>query len=239
MRKAGRIVAEVLEAMKELVRPGISTKQLDEEAEKIIRSFGAEPSFKGYGGYPASICCSIDDEVIHGIPSRTRILKEGQIISIDVGAYKDGYHGDAARTYGVGKISEQDEKLIKACEESFFQGLQVLKPQVYLYDVSKAIQKSVKRSGFEVVRDYTGHGIGKQMHEDPLVPNYRPLSLSRGIRLKPGMAIAIEPMITAGSHKVITRSDGWTVVTLDGKKAAHYENSVLITEEGYEILTIL
>ena len=239
MRKAGRIVAEVLEAMKELVRPGVSTKQLDEEAEKIIRSFGAEPSFKGYGGYPASICCSIDDEVIHGIPSRERILKEGQIISIDVGAYKDGYHGDAARTYGVGKISEQDEKLIKACEESFFQGLQVLKPQVYLYDVSKAIQKSVKRSGFEVVRDYTGHGIGKQMHEDPLVPNYRPLSLSRGIRLKPGMAIAIEPMITAGSHKVITRSDGWTVVTLDGKKAAHYENSVLITEEGYEILTIL
>ena len=239
MRKAGRIVAEVLEAMKELVRPGVSTKQLDEEAEKIIRSFGAEPSFKGYGGYPASICCSIDDEVIHGIPARERILKEGQIISIDVGAYKDGYHGDAARTYGVGKISEQDEKLIKACEESFFQGLQVLKPQVYLYDVSKAIQKSVKRSGFEVVRDYTGHGIGKQMHEDPLVPNYRPLSLSRGIRLKPGMAIAIEPMITAGSHKVITRSDGWTVVTLDGKKAAHYENSVLITEEGYEILTIL
>lgn len=239
MRKAGRIVAEVLEAMKELVRPGVSTKQLDEEAEKIIRSFGAKPSFKGYGGYPASICCSIDDEVIHGIPSRERILKEGQIISIDVGAYKDGYHGDAARTYGVGKISEQDEKLIKACEESFFQGLQVLKPQVYLYDVSKAIQRSVKRSGFEVVRDYTGHGIGKQMHEDPLVPNYRPLSLSRGIRLKPGMAIAIEPMITAGSHKVITRSDGWTVVTLDGKKAAHYENSVLITEEGYEILTIL
>lgn len=239
MRKAGRIVAEVLEAMKELVRPGVSTKQLDEEAEKIIRSFGAEPSFKGYGGYPASICCSIDDEVIHGIPARERILKEGQIISIDVGAYKDGYHGDAARTYGVGKISEQDEKLIKACEESFFQGLQVLKPQVYLYDVSKAIQKSVKRSGFEVVRDYTGHGIGKQMHEDPLVPNYRPLSLSRGIRLKPGMAIAIEPMITAGSHKVITKSDGWTVVTLDGKKAAHYENSVLITEEGYEILTIL
>lgn len=239
MREAGRIVAEVLEAMKELVRPGVSTKELDQAAEEIIRSHHAIPSFKGYSGFPASICASIDEEVIHGIPSKQRILKEGQIISIDVGAYKDGYHGDACRTYGVGAISEEDQRLIKAAENGFFAGCRLLKSGAYLYDISKAIQRSVEREGFSVVRDYVGHGIGKAMHEEPMIPNYKPFGFQRGVRLQKGMALAIEPMITAGSYKVSVLSDGWTVVTKDKSKAAHYENSVLITEDGYEILTIL
>ena len=239
MREAGRIVAEVLEAMKELVQPGVSTKELDQAAEEIIRSHHAIPSFKGYGGFPASICTSIDDEVIHGIPSKKRILEEGQIISIDVGAYKGGYHGDACRTYGVGNISSEDQRLIKAAENGFFAGCRLLKSGVYLYDISKAIQKSVESEGFGVVRDYVGHGIGKQMHEEPMVPNYRPVGFQRGVKLQKGMALAIEPMITAGSYKVSVRPDQWTVVTRDGSKAAHYENSVFITEDGYEILTIL
>lgn len=239
MREAGRIVAEVLEAMKELVQPGVSTKELDQAAEEIIRSHHAIPSFKGYGGFPASICTSIDDEVIHGIPSKKRILEEGQIISIDVGAYKGGYHGDACRTYGVGNISSEDQRLIKAAENGFFAGCRLLKSGVYLYDISKAIQKSVESEGFGVVRDYVGHGIGKQMHEEPMVPNYRPVGFQRGVKLQEGMALAIEPMITAGSYKVSVRPDQWTVVTRDGSKAAHYENSVFITEDGYEILTIL
>ena len=239
MREAGRIVAEVLEAMKELVQPGVSTKELDQAAEEIIRSHHATPSFKGYGGFPASICTSVDDEVIHGIPSKKRILKEGEIISIDVGAYKNGYHGDACRTYGVGEISSEDQRLIKAAENGFFAGCRLLKSGAYLYDISRAIQKSVESEGFGVVRDYVGHGIGKQMHEEPMVPNYRPVGFQRGVKLQKGMALAIEPMITAGSYRVSVRPDQWTVVTRDGSKAAHYENSVLITEDGYEILTIL
>ena len=187
----------------------------------------------------ASICASIDDEVIHGIPSEKRILEQGQIISIDVGAVKDGYHGDACRTYGVGTISQEDQRLIKAAENGFFAGCRLLKSGAYLYDISGAIQRSVESEGFGVVRDYVGHGIGTKMHEEPMIPNYRPLTFHRGVKLQKGMALAIEPMITAGSYKVSVRPDQWTVVTRDGSKAAHYENSVLITEDGYEILTIL
>jgi len=239
MRAAGRVVAEVLQEMERLVRPGISTADLDEAAEEIIRSHGALPSFKGYFGYPASICASIDEMVIHGIPSKDTILKEGQIISIDVGANKDGYHGDAARTFPVGKVSAEDQRLIEVTRNSFYEGFSAIRPGVHLYKISARIQKTAEKAGFGVVRDYVGHGIGRAMHEDPQVPNYRPLRFSRGLRLEEGMAIAVEPMITAGTWKVNVLPDGWGVVTRDGRKAAHYENTILITKEGPEITTIL
>lgn len=239
MRRAGKIVAEVLQEMQRLIKPGISTADLDKAAEEIIRSHGALPSFKGYYGYPASICASIDEMVIHGIPNKDMILREGQIISIDVGAKKDGYHGDAARTFPVGRISEEDRKLIKAAKDAFYEGYSRIRPGIHLYKISAGIQKTAEKAGFSVVRDYVGHGIGREMHEDPQVPNYRPRVLSRGLRLEEGMAIAVEPMITAGSWKVEVLPDGWGVITRDGSKAAHYENTILITKDGGEITTTL
>lgn len=236
MRRAGFIVAEVLALMSELVKPGITTKDLDIAAEKLIRSRGARPLFLGYGGFPASICASVNEQVVHGIPG-DRVLKAGDIISIDVGAEKDGYCGDAARTFAVGEIDPETMRLLQVTESSLQEGLQMAVAKNRLGDISHCIQKVVENEGFSVVRDYTGHGIGKQMHEDPAVPNYG--KAGRGMRLVNGMTLAIEPMVNMGTHKVITLSDGWTVVTKDLKPSAHFENTVAITPNGPQIMTIL
>ena len=236
MRRAGFIVAEVLALMSELVKPGITTKDLDIAAEKLIRSRGARPLFLGYGGFPASICASVNEQVVHGIPG-DRVLKAGDIISIDVGAEKDGYCGDAARTFAVGEIDPETMRLLQVTELSLQEGLQMAVAKNRLGDISHCIQKVVENEGFSVVRDYTGHGIGKQMHEDPAVPNYG--KAGRGMRLVNGMTLAIEPMVNMGTHKVITLSDGWTVVTKDLNPSAHFENTVAITPNGPQIMTIL
>lgn len=236
MREAGRIVALAHQAIKKAIRPGITTKELDALAEKVIRSYGATPSFKGYGGFPASICTSINEELVHGIPSG-RKLKEGDIISIDIGAEYKGYHGDSAWTYPVGEISEEDRRLLQVTEESLYRGLAQIKPGARLSDISHAIQTYVESAGFSIVREYVGHGIGTRLHEDPQVPNFGPPN--RGPRLKPGMVLAIEPMVNAGERFVYTRDDRWTVATQDGKNCAHFEHTVAVTETGYEILTQL
>jgi methionyl aminopeptidase len=236
MSEAGEIVAKVHEALKEAIKPGITTLALDELAEEIIRAHGAIPSFKGYGGFPGSICASVNDEVIHGIPG-ARTLKEGDIISLDVGALKNGYHGDAARTHPVGKVSDEALALIKVTEESFYEGLKFCRVGYRLSDVSHAIQKYAESRGYGVVRDYVGHGIGTKMHEDPPVPNYGPSG--RGPRLTKGMVLAIEPMINQGDYRVRVLDDDWTVVTRDGKWSAHYENTVVITDDEPMLLTLL
>lgn len=237
MRIAGRITGETLKVVEAAVASGITTKELDRIAEEYILSCGAKPSFKGYYGYPASICASVNDQVVHGIPS-DRVLKEGDIVSIDVGAYINGFHGDAARTFAVGKISPEHQKLIDVTKESFFCGIKFAKDGNYLCEVSGAIQDCAEKPGYGVVRDYVGHGIGRNMHEDPSIPNYR--NNKRGIRLRAGMTLAIEPMVNLGTHKVKALSDGWTVITRDGLYSAHYENTVLILPEGEpEILTLV
>lgn len=237
MRTANRIVALVHEEMKKQVRPGITTAKLDMIAEEIIRSAGATPSFKGYHGFPASICASVDDEIIHGIPSKKRVLREGSIVSIDVGAYIGGYHGDGARTYPVGEISEEAAQLIRVTRESFFAGMEFAKEGCHLHQISAAIQKKASAFGYGIVRQYVGHGVGTEMHEDPPIPNYKPIG--RGPKLVAGMTLAIEPMINMGTAAVRVLDDGWTVVTQDGSLSAHYENTILITPSGYEILTQL
>ncbi len=236
MRRAGYIVAEVLALMGELVKPGVTTKDLDIAAEKLIRSRGARPLFLGYGGFPASICASVNEQVVHGIPGN-RELKAGDIISIDVGAEKDGFCGDAARTFAVGQIDSETRRLLEVTELSLQEGLQMAVAKNRIGDIAHCVQKVVENEGFSVVRDYTGHGIGKQMHEDPAVPNYgKP---GRGMRLVNGMTLAIEPMVNMGTHRVITLSDGWTVVTKDLLPSAHFENTVAITPQGPQIMTIL
>lgn len=229
MQESGRIVALAHEEVKKAIKPGITTGELDAIAEAVIKENGAVPSFKGYHGYPGSICASVNDQVIHGIPGET-ILKEGDIISIDIGAFKNGYHGDAARTHPVGKVSDEASKLIKITEESFFEGLKFCRIGYRLSDISNAIQTYAEENGFSVVRDFVGHGIGRQMHEDPPVPNYG--AAGRGPRLESGMALAIEPMINVGGFKVVVLDDEWTVITKDGTLSAHYENTVIITEDG-------
>lgn len=236
MRIAGRITGETLNLIERELKPGMTTKELDKMAEEYIRAQGAVPSFKGLYGYPASICASVNNEIIHGIPGN-RVLQEGDIISIDTGAYINGFHGDAARTFAVGKISAQAQRLIDVTKESFFRGIEFAKSGNHLIDISSAIQDYVEENGFSVVRDYVGHGIGREMHEDPNVPNYR--FGSRGPRLISGMTLAIEPMVNAGNYKVKRLSDGWTVVTKDGSLAAHYENTVLITDGEPELLTLV
>ncbi|MBF4695825.1 type I methionyl aminopeptidase [Fusibacter ferrireducens] len=236
MQESGRIVALVHEAIKNAIKPGITTGELDQIAEKLILEHQAVPSFKGYGGFPASICASINDQVIHGIPSDT-VLKEGDIISIDVGALKNGYHGDAARTHPVGKVSENALKLIKVTEASFFEGLKYCRVGYRLFDISNAIQRHAEAEGFSIVRDYVGHGIGTKLHEEPAVPNYGPAG--KGPRLVPGMVLAIEPMVNEGDFNVRTLGDDWTVVTKDGKLSAHYEHTVVITEHDPILLTSL
>lgn len=236
MREAGRITGETLNLIERELKPGITTGQLDKIAEEYIRAQGALPSFKGLYGYPASICASVNNEIIHGIPGN-RVLKEGDIISIDTGAYINGFHGDAARTFAVGKISSDAQRLIDVTRESFFKGIKYAVNGNYLCELSAAIQDYVEANGFSVVRDYVGHGIGREMHEDPNVPNYR--TGKKGPRLIKGMTIAVEPMVNAGTYKVRRLSDGWTVVTKDGSLSAHYENTVLITDGEPELLTLV
>lgn len=235
MRKSGSIVEETLNRLEEIIKPGITTEDIDKLAEEFITKQGAIPSFKGYHGFPASVCTSVNDEVVHGIPSR-RELKEGDIISVDCGAMLNGFHGDAARTFPVGKISAEAEKLIRITKESFFKGYEKAIVSNRLTDISFAIQKFVEENGFSVVRDFVGHGIGRNMHEDPGVPNFgRP---NRGPKLQAGMVLAIEPMVNIGSYHVRTLLNGWTVVTTDGSLSAHYENTVAILDKGPEILTL-
>lgn len=236
MREAGRIVAETHRRMAEAVKPGVTTKQLDHIAEEYIRSQGATPSFKGYNGFPGSICVSVNEELVHGIPSH-RILQEGDIISIDIGAQYHGYHGDSAWTYGVGQISPEAARLLEVTEQSLYAGLDEVKSQVRLFTISHAIQKVAEDAGFSIVREYVGHGIGTELHEEPQIPNYG--TPGRGPRIKPGMVLAIEPMVNMGERFVETLDDGWTVVTVDGKYCAHFEHTVAVTENGYEILTTI
>jgi methionyl aminopeptidase len=235
MRQAGKVVGETLAILQECIKPGITTGELDRIAEEYIRSRNAIPSFKGYCGFPASICASINNEVVHGIPDE-RALREGDIISIDCGAILNGYHGDAARTFAVGQISKEAENLIKVTKESFFKGIEKAIVGNRLSDISSAIQQYAEGQGYSVVRDYVGHGIGTEMHEEPEVPNFgRP---DRGPKLVEGMVLAIEPMINVGEFHVKVQSNGWTVVTKDGTLSAHYENTVAILKNGPEILTL-
>ena len=237
MRIAGRIVALAHQEVKKHIAPGVSTLELDQIAERVIRENGAIPSFKGYGGFPGSICASINDVVVHGIPKASTILKAGDIISIDIGACYKGYHGDSAWTYPVGEISAADQHLMDVTLNALYKGLEQAKPHNRLSDISAAIGNYAKSFGYGVVVDFTGHGVGKNLHEDPAIPNYGIPNM--GPVLQPGMTLAIEPMINAGTKNVKVCSDGWTTITRDGKKSAHFEHSILITDEGYEILTKL
>ncbi|WP_084757979.1 type I methionyl aminopeptidase [Defluviitalea phaphyphila] len=236
IRKAGLILAKTHELLAQTLKPGISTIELDQIAEEFIRSQGAAPSFKGLYGFPASICTSINEEVVHGIPSKKVKLKEGDIISIDIGVYLDGFHSDGAKTYAVGEIPRETKKLIDVTRESFYKGLQYAKAGNHLYEISTAIQQYVEANGFSVVRDLVGHGVGKKLHEDPQIPNYK--LPGRGPKLQKGMVLAIEPMVNMGTYEVRILSNN-TVVTRDGSLSAHYEHTIAITDGEPEILTIL
>jgi methionyl aminopeptidase len=237
MQKAGSIVADVLSMIEEYIKPGLSTWDLDQAAEKLIRKSGAVPSFKGYGNppFPGSVCASIDHEVVHGIPSKNRIIEEGMLVSIDVGAYIDGFHGDAARTFAVGQVSQDKLDLLRVTEECFWKGLELARPGNRLGDLSAAVQKHAEDHGYGVVRELTGHGIGRDLHEDPDLPNYG--RAGHGVRLEAGMVLAMEPMINLGTRRIALEADGWTIVTADGKPSSHYENTFAITEDGPLILT--
>ena len=235
MRDAGRIAAIAREIGGEHVKEGVSTAQIDREIKKCILSHGAQPSFLGYGGFPASACISVNEEIIHGIPSSDKILKNGDIVKIDVGAFYKGYHGDCAATFAVGEISEEAKRLIDVTKQSFFEGIAAIGEGKRIGDIGHAVQTYVENNGFSVVKEYIGHGIGRNLHEDPEVPNYG--APGRGQRLRPGMTLAIEPMVNVGDWRVRVLNDQWTVVTVDGKLSAHYENTVAITENGVLILT--
>ena len=234
MRAAGRITAQALVRIGEAVRPGVTTEELDAIAQHYIESCGAVPAFLGYNGYPATICASVNDEVVHGIPDR-RVLKSGDIVSIDLGAKYKGYYGDSARTYGVGEIDEETARLIRVTKESYEAGVAAFKEGERLQKISAAVQTVAEDAGFSVVRELVGHGIGQELHEDPNVPNF--VSAYKGPRLCTGMVICIEPMINMGRKETFTRPDGWTVCTKDGSISAHYENTVALTKNGPEILT--
>lgn len=236
MRKAGEILAKTHDELANALHPGMTTLDVDRLGEKIIRSFGCIPSFKNYNGYPASICVSVNDEVVHGIPGRHRILKEGDIVSLDAGVIYKGYHSDAARTYGIGTISPEAQKLIDVTKQSFFEGIKFAKAGNHLNDISSAIGQYAESFGYGVVRDLVGHGIGTHLHEDPEVPNFA--MKRKGILLQPGMTLAVEPMINAGRPDVVWMNDDWTVVTDDGSLSAHYENTILITDGEPEILSL-
>ena len=235
MAKANSIVAETHAFLSEQISPGMSTYDLDRLAEEFIKEKGGNPSFKGYRGYPASVCLSINDEVVHGIPARTRILEDGMILSVDIGVYYKGFHGDAARTFAVGNISQDAKSLIEVTRTALDFGIENAIIGNRLTDISNAVQSHVEKSGYSVVRDYVGHGIGTDMHEDPQIPNFGPAG--RGPRLKEGMTLAIEPMVNIGDYKVKTKDDGWTVITEDGTLSAHWEDSIAITKEGPRILS--
>lgn len=236
MRESNRLLAEVHKALEESIRPGMTTLDVDRLGEKLIRERGGIPNFKNYNGYPASICVSVNDEVVHGIPSKYRVLQEGDIVSLDAGLIYKGYHSDAARTHAVGKVSPEKQKLMDVTRQSFFEGMKYAKAGNYLYDISNAIDAYVSQFGYGIVRDLVGHGIGTHLHEDPQIPNFA--QKKRGIKLAPGMTLAVEPMINMGTWQVEFLSDGWTVVTKDGLPSAHYENTILITEGEPEILTL-
>lgn len=236
MREAGRLLEEVHSELADFIKPGISTKDIDELGERLIRQRGCIPNFLNYNGYPASICVSVNDEVVHGIPNKNRILQDGDIVSLDAGLIYKGYHSDAARTYGVGTISKEAQQLIEVTRQSFFEGIKYAKAGNHLHDISNAIADYAESFGYGVVRDLVGHGIGTALHEDPQIPNCH--MRRRGIKLVPGMTLAIEPMINAGTYEVCWLDDDWTVVTEDGSLAAHYENTVLITDGEPEILTL-
>lgn len=236
MRESCKILSEVHEKLGEAIRPGISTWEINELGEKLIRESGCIPNFLNYNGYPASICVSVNEEVVHGIPTKERILQEGDIVSLDAGLIYKGYHSDAARTYPVGNISKEAAKLIEVTKQSFFEGIKFAKAGNHLYDISNAIDAYVSQFGYGIVRDLVGHGIGTNLHEDPQIPNFK--QWRRGIKLQPGMTLAIEPMINIGCSEVDWLDDDWTVVSADGSLSAHYENTVLITEGEPEILTL-
>ena len=236
MRESCRRLAILHEELAELIRPGISTAQINDAGEKIIRDFGCIPSFRNYQGYPASICVSVNEEIVHGIPKKDRILREGDIVSLDAGMIYRGYHSDAARTHAVGQITPEAQALIDGAEECFRQGVAMAKAGNHLHDISNAIADCAAAHGFGVIQELCGHGIGTELHEPPQIPNHR--QTTRGIRLRPGMTLAVEPMICLGDRHVRRLADHWTFVTADGSYAAHYENTILITEDEPEILTL-
>ena len=244
MKEACKVVALMYKEIEEKIKPGMSTYEVDQIAEKMIRKLGAIPAEKGYNPgikgippFPASICISINDEVIHGVPSKNKIIHEGDIVSIDTVALKNGYNGDAARTFMIGNVSKEAKRLVEVTKQAFFEGIKYAKPGFRIGDISHCIGEYVKSQGYSVVREFQGHGIGKQMHEDPGIPNYG--KAGRGIRLEPGMTLAIEPMVIQGKPNILELDDGWTIITEDGSLSAHYENTILITEKEPEILTIL
>ncbi len=237
MRKAGAIVGQILLELGEMVKPGVSTADLDLFAQVRTKELGAKPAFKGYQGFPGTLCVSVNEEVVHGIPSKKRILNAGDIVGVDFGVIFDGWFGDSAKTFCVGKVSSDIEKLVKTTEKSLYLGIEQAKPGHHLFDIGFAIQNFVESHGFSVVREFVGHGIGRSLHEDPQVPNYG--AKGKGMLLKPGMVIAIEPMINAGKPEVKVLNDGWTAVTADRKWSAHFEHTIAITEEGNEILTLV
>lgn len=234
LRRAGKLVADAHALVAEMIRPGVTTAELDEAVEQLIRKAGGIPTFKGYQGFPASICTSVDDEVIHGIPGSRR-LEEGQIVSVDIGVTLDGFVGDSAWTYPVGAIAPDVQRLLQTTEEALYRGIEAARPGNRISDIGHAIQTWVERRGFSVVRDFVGHGVGREMHEEPQVPNFGPPG--RGPRIKPGMCLAIEPMVTMGKHHVRILDDQWTAVTEDGSLAAHFEHTIIVTPDGPEILT--
>jgi len=234
MARSGRIVADVLESLKDVVKVGLTTKEIEDFADERIRALGGIPAFKGYRGYPASVCTSVNEQVVHGIPS-SRVLKDGDIVSIDIGVLLDGFYGDGAVTIPVGTIDREATELIRVTEEALYLGIQSAVEGNRLYDISGAIQRHVEKNGFSIVRLFVGHGIGRELHEEPQVPNYG--VPGQGPRLKRGMTLAIEPMVNAGSHEVKILDDGWTAVTKDGKKSAHFEHTVLVTSDKPRILT--
>ena len=236
MREAGRILAKIHEELGKTLAPGMTTKEIDRMCEDMIRSHGCVPSFLNYQGFPASVCISINDEVVHGIPDKHRYLEEGDIVSLDTGVIWKGYQSDAARTHMIGEVSGEARKLVEVTRQSFFEGIKYAKAGNHLNDISKAIQEYAESFGFGVVRDLVGHGIGTEMHEAPEIPNFA--QRRKGIRLAAGMTLAIEPMITAGRYDVVWEDDGWTVVTEDGSLASHYENTILITDGEPEILSL-
>ena len=236
MREAGKVTSYILNELKNIIKPGISTKEIDALGEKLIRSHGCIPSFLNYQGYPASICVSVNDEVVHGIPRADRILMEGDIVSLDAGVIYNGYHSDAARTHMVGECSAEAKKLIEVTKQSFFEGIKFATEGRHLHEISAAIGAYAESFGYGVVEDLVGHGIGKNLHEDPQIPNFK--QRRRGIKLQAGMTLAIEPMINAGTFEVVWLDDDWTVVTEDGSLSAHYENTVLITKGEPEILSL-
>ena len=236
MRESGRILSIVHTELAKMIKPGISTLDIDKRCYEVIRDFGCIPSFLNYQGYPASVCVSVNDEVVHGIPNKNRILKDGDIVSLDAGVIYKGYHSDAARTVAVGEISPEWKRLMEVTKQSFFEGIKYAKPGYRIGDISGAIQDYAESFGYSLVRELVGHGVGRELHEDPQVPNFR--TKRKGIRLEPGMTLAIEPMVNLGHYDVNWLDDGWTVVTADGSPSAHYENTILITDGEPELLTI-